>query len=400
MKNKKLAIIGKGTAGSISLVYFLNLLRGGEEIDVYYNPNLPEQAVGEGTDLSFPNFLWKNLNMDLLDLYHDLDGTYKTGIRKINYKGTGDFFHQFSLGNNGVHFNASKFQKIVYERFKNRVNFIPKDITHPSDIDANHIIDCSGRPQDYKDFNQLDSIPVNSTHIVQCYWEKPRFDYTFTIARPYGWVFMIPLQNRVSVGYLYNNTFNNLEEIKEDINNIFREYNLVPSNKTNSFNFSNYYRKENFTDRVTYNGNASFFLEPLEATSISTILEILKISTKVSTGFLTIEEANLHYSNKLQEHEQMIMMHYFAGSKFNTPFWQYAYEKSLPHIKKLTSSLKFKQIFKEGLYNINNPHQPKILSTPDFSSWGSFSFLQNIPHLGLLEKIDNLIIKNQKDSLI
>tara|TARA_R110000744_G_scaffold153510_1_gene267911 strand:- start:130 stop:1329 length:1200 start_codon:yes stop_codon:yes gene_type:complete len=393
VENKKLAIIGKGTAGSIVASYFLPFLEGRGEIDWYYNPNLPEQAVGEGTALEFPKFLSSYLNLNILDLYTTLDGTQKTSIRKINYKGSGDYLHHFPLGSNGIHFNANKFQKYVFETFKNRINLIPKNIISHSNIDATHIIDCSGKPKTYNDFNILDSIPVNSTFITQCFWDSPKFNYTFTIARPYGWVFLIPLQNRCSVGYLFNHKINNIEDIKLDLKDIFKEYGLFPSDKTNTFNFKNYYRKENYTDRVSYNGNASFFLEPLEATSISTIQNLCNFNTVSRT--ISKEELNLKYKNDIKEIEQMIMLHYFAGSKYDTPFWKHAYEKSLPCIEEMTKNPKFKSLLQEVYYNLQNPYKPLSNAIPDFGTWGSFSFSQNLINLGILEKINNLVNKNQ-----
>ena len=58
----------------------------------------------------------------------------------------------------------------------------------------------------------------------------------------------IPLQNRCSIGYMYNNKINSLEEVKEDVKNIFEEFNLQPSETTNAFSFKNYYRNTNFED--------------------------------------------------------------------------------------------------------------------------------------------------------
>lgn len=391
MKNKKLAIIGKGTAGSLALAKFIYILKEKGEIDLYHSPNLPEQAVGEGTDLIFPQFVYNHLFLTYPELVQNLEGTNKIGIRKINYNGSGDFLHSFPLGRSGVHFNATKFQELILKKFKSQINLISQNITKHSDIDATHIIDCSGKPKSYKGYIESKGIPVNSTHITQCYWNGPKFNYTFTIARPYGWVFLIPLQNRCSVGYLYNNNINNLEEIKLDVQNIFKKYNLTPSTKTNTFSFNNYYRKENFTDRVSYNGNASFFLEPLEATSITNIIKNLAYTNHLLKGEFSKEELNFQYTEDLQETEQMIMLHYFAGSKFKTPFWEYAYEKSLPYMDKMSSSPKFKIILKEVNSNLSNPNYSPITNLPEFSTWGIPSFTENLTNLGILEKINNLV---------
>jgi hypothetical protein len=83
----------------------------------------------------------------------------------------------------------------------------------------------------------------------------------------HGWIFGIPLQKRVSIGYLYNDELSSLEEVKKDVQNVFKEYQLKPSEITNHIKFESFYRKQNFNSKVIYNGNSSFFLEPLEATS-------------------------------------------------------------------------------------------------------------------------------------
>ena len=399
MKNKKIAIIGKGTAGCLTAINFTN--NSPLEIDWYFDPNTPEQSVGEGSTLLFPNFLSNNLSMEETQLKTLLEGTYKNSIRKINYNGSGDFHHSFTLGHSGIHFNANQFQKLVHSSLKNRVNLISKQITNYSQIDANHIVDCSGKPNDYTEFNKVTSIPVNSAYIVQCNWEKPEFNYTLTIARPYGWVFGIPLQNRCSIGYLYNKNINTLEEVQEDIKEIFKQFNLNPSNKINSFSFNNYYRKKNFTERVTYNGNASFFLEPLEATSIDCMIIINNNLIEMLKGNITQDEANIKYQNFLSMSEQMITMHYFAGSKFKTPFWEYAYNNSLDNINKMTSNPLFRLMFEEMKEYINNKRFGiRFPQIEGFGAWGAFSFSQNIPNLGILDKIEHLVKINDNSNLV
>jgi hypothetical protein len=397
LNNKKIAIIGKGTAGSISAIYLKNRLP--LEIDWYFDPSTPEQAVGEGSTLAFPNFLFHNTNFLYSDVEQYLGGTYKNSIRKINYKGSGDYHHSFSLGNSGLHFNANGFQQFTQNYLQNQIRIIPKQITSYDQVDATHILDCSGKPTNFENYNQVSGISVNSAHIVQCGWEKPEFNYTLTIARPYGWVFGIPLQGRCSIGYLYNKNINTLEEVKEDIKEVFKQFNLTPSDKTKSFNFANYYKKENFTDRVTYNGNSSFFLEPLEATSIETMFKVLNSLEGVLLGQITRQEAQLKYLSFIKNTEQMIAMHYFAGSKFKTPFWDYAFNNSLPIVQKMTSNPKFRALFNE-IESINNGNKFVNTSNETFGTWGAFSFYQNMHNLGIYNQIKDLIQKNNKPNLI
>lgn len=396
MKNKKIAIIGKGTAGSLAIASISH--RTPAELVWYTDPNSLPLSVGEGSTLFLPEELTTTLDMDYQSL-KKIDGTFKHGIRKINWGGSGDYIHPFPLKNSGLHFNASKLQKHIQESLQHKYHSVETNIKSHDEIDADYIIDCSGKPSNYKDYNFIDSIPVNSSYITQCYWDFPKFDYTLTIARPYGWVFGIPLQNRCSIGYMYNSNINTLEEVKEDVKNIFEQFNLTPSENAKNINFENYYRKENFSSRVAYNGNASSFLEPLEATTIGTtilnnfsIIEILYNNKDISV-------ANSEYLEELQGVQNMIMLHYLAGSKFNTKFWEFASSKAEQCLKN-NIDFKFFKMYQESKFHLS---QNRISSLnyrtqhfpEEIGQWTLDSYNINLKELNLYNKIDN-ILNNKK----
>ena len=386
---KKLAIIGKGTAGCLAAGEFRNSSR--VEIDWYFNPQKPAQAVGEGSVLGFPDMLRQKMDWFYDDL-KEIDGTFKHGIRKVNWGGNGDFFHPFPLSSCGLHFNASRLQEKIINKLSSKINFIEKNITNHSEIDADYIIDCSGKPKSYEEYHEAKSIPLNAAYVVQGYWDTPTFDYTLTIARPYGWVFGIPLTNRCSVGYLYNSNINTEEEVKEDIQEVFKYLKLKSSDTTNSLKFNNYYRKQNFTERVAYNGNSSFFLEPLEATSIGVMQDINFLATEYHFNNLNLNDMNEFYNNKLKEIEFMISLHYLAGSQFKTNFWEYAqniaeenFHKNLTNnFKKVYSKVKeYKKISRKNQFDKDFKLQ--------HAQWSVESYNYNITGLNLFSKIDKLL---------
>ena len=391
---KKLAVIGKGTAGCISAAYWAN--RVNDKIDWYFDPNKKAQSVGEGANLLIPNFLKNELGWDYNNL-SDIDGTFKHGIRKINWGGSGDFIHTFYLRDCSIHFNATKLQNAISEQLKGKVNFIPTEITDHSQIDANYIIDCSGKPESLSNFQQAIGIPVNAAHVVQSYWDYPKFNYTLTMARPYGWVFGIPLPNRCSIGYLYNKNINTLEEVKEDIKKVFNELNLTPSETTNSLIFNNYYRKKNYTDRVAYNGNSSFFLEPLEATSLASMIVVNDYANKFLTNpKISLDELNLNYTNFLQELEFMITIHYLAGSKFKTKFWDFAKKQSTKFLENYDLTTWNNMIYKDvkEMYKSNIKFHPdSYTDVKEYGSWGRDNYLSNIKELNLFNKLDKFLNK-------
>ena len=76
----KLAVIGKGTVGSLAILHFLTYTDW--DIDWVSDPNTPTTAVGEGTTIRVPSALANSI----LKFSHDdliaMNGTPKVGIWK------------------------------------------------------------------------------------------------------------------------------------------------------------------------------------------------------------------------------------------------------------------------------------------------------------------------------
>ena len=378
---KKITVIGAGTAGVLSLSHFLRWTDW--EIEWYNDTSIKPQAVGEGSTLDLPQNLYFYHNFRFDDL-EKIDGTYKLGIRKKYWGELGkDFIHYFPPGSGAYHFNAVKLQNYIRERVSSnpRVRHVDGHVSTYDQIDSNYIMDCSGKPNNYDDFEMSDFIPVNSVYVTQCWWDHAEFNYTLAIARPYGWVFGIPLQNRCSIGYMYNNNINTLDQVKEDVQHIFEEFRLTPSDTTNAFSFKNYYRKKNFDGRVAYNGNASFFLEPLEATSIGFMDKINRRAFDVWNDYKDLEAANIFYTQKVKEIENVIMLHYAAGSVFDTEFWHWAQERGQRNISSLLNNRVFKLMLASATGNMYEDMDDD--GDKNYGTWARFSFQQNFQGLGL-----------------
>ena len=395
---KKYAVIGRGTVGCMSALQ-MKLNFPDAKVEWHYDPTIKPQAVGEGTTLSLPFTLNKYLGFSGKD-FSTVDAYVKTGIFKRGWSKTKEeFLHDFPTPSAAIHFNANKMQDYIFSRVKDHVDLFEHNIT-PDDIDADYIIDCSGRPKDYSKHSQSAYIPVNAVHVNQCYWDAPKFSHTLTIARPYGWVFGIPLQNRCSVGYLYNSDINTLEEVKEDIKAIFSDFDLTPSKETNSFGFNNYSKNCNFTDRIASNGNASFFLEPLEAMSFSMANHVLNNAINYIQGIVSTQQANMEYVGLIRNVERIIMLHYFAGSKYKTPFWDYARERG----ERCMETGKYDKAFCDmvehaypaGTFGV----APQVIldsgkASMDFlhlsNLWWSPSFAQNLDGLGIRDRLEDVL---------
>ena len=396
---KRIGIVGRGTAGCLSLnhFYFNNPLN--YEIIWYYDDSTLPQSVGEATLLDFPQNLFNYFSFFPHD-FEVLDASYKHGIRKINWNGSKDFIHSFPLGSSGLHYNGNKFQDFILNYFKNKISIKQTKVLDPNELDCDYVINCTGKPNEYQTHYTSTSTPVNSAYVVNCYWDKPRFNNSLHIARPYGWVFGIPLSNRISVGYMFNKEINSLEEIKEDIKEVFKDFSLNPSNETQTLSFNNYYKRENFTKKVAYNGTSSYFLEPMESTSLAFTDIINQLYWQHIYQNRSITDINNFYLKEINSIQRVLALHYFAGSIFKTKFWDNAYQKSLKFLDNNLQDPNFLEVYKlsKEIYKKTTPstfpkyHLNPSRKTPDtISTWGFHSYFQNFEGLGLYNKIDKLL---------
>lgn len=381
----KLTVVGRGTVGCFTVAHFLRWTDW--EIDWIYDPNIQPTAVGEGTTLDLPKSLFDSLGFDSNDM-EALDSTVKLGIIKRNWGNGNRFVHTFPSGSVGMHFNAVSFQNYVFDRLKHnsRVKLEECSIM-PEEIDSDYVIVCTGTPLDFSTTETVESIPVNACWVSQCPWDYARFTYTLTWATKYGWIFGIPLKNRCAIGYLYNSDITDLDNVKKDAEEILKELDLTPSVQR-QINFRNYKRKVNFTDRIVYNGNASFFLEPLEATSTGFADKINRNAFDLWENRTSADRCNSFYHDELNNIESMINLHYLAGSVFKNEFWNYAStiaEKRLKSV--LSENGKFRDIIWKSLTSKNFYDN----LDKDVGSWNIRSFKQNMDGLGIRDKILKMI---------
>lgn len=381
---QKISVVGRGTVGCLSAAHFLR--HSNLEIDWVYDPNVPTAAVGEGTSLIFPKELISLFNWQHTDLIK-IKGTVKQGIYKENWGNGGEFLHPFPIDSVGMHLSAYDFQDAVFDLISSnpRINLIEKSVDNDQQLDSDYVMFCTGSKKELdNNFLIKNSIPVNSAYVTHCFWDYPRFTYTLTIARPWGWVFGVPLQHRCAIGYLFNKDITDLEIIKEDVKEVFSAYNLTPSDKTNHINFNNYCRVDNFNNRTVYNGNASFFLEPLEATSTGLAAYVNRYAFDVWGGNISSKEANDWYHKEISDIESMICLHYLAGSKFKTEFWDYAHDLANEKIEFEFKNKSEFSIFAAASLNNNSLLFP---SGNNIGSWPELSYNINIKKLNLEDKI-------------
>ena len=383
---KKLAVIGRGLVGCLAVGHFLRWTNW--HIDWIYDPTLESNPVGEGTNLKVPYALYESLAFNWNDI-QQLDATPKIGILKNNW-GTQDYLHPFPSNSVALHINAISLQNYIFNKLQtnNRITYVESNVADANAIDADYVMVCTGSPNEFEqNFEIISSIPVNTCLVSQCPWYMPRFNYSLTHAQKHGWTFGIPLTNRCSIGYLYDQTLVDESEIRDQVKNILAGLDLEPSMQR-IIRFRNYRRKQNFQDRICYNGNASFFLEPLEATSTGTATDILRCAYDLWLGTSSLEQVNAAYTQELDHIEAMICLHYMSGSRFQSKFWDGAESRGTKKVAgMLNSNQEFYDIIKLALES-KNPHQRTLR---EVGSWTLNSYKINIQGLGLADKLKALV---------
>lgn len=323
-RDKKIAIVGAGNAACISALYFYigSRLSGGiEDITIYYDPNVPIERVGQGHTLDVIRLIFDALEVNWL--HNPIGATPKTGINYENWgKKNHNFFHDFPLGGISFHYSPHLLSKTILECGYFKV--VEKNIQNPEEeIDADYIIDCRGKgPNDFQKYDKLIN-PLNSVVLSRMPGKDSELHYTRCVATPDGWTFVIPNHDSVSYGYLYNDQITT----KENATKTFVEmFDVIPDGH---LRFNNYIGRSMWHGKRTIlNGNRFAFLEPMEATSTCFHRTVARRAyDHIFNGMPRIDANNAVRTN-MKQIETFILWHYQFGSKFDTPFWEYA--KSLP----------------------------------------------------------------------
>ena len=309
----KVAVLGKGLAGSFSALLFSSYA----EVELIYDENIPSAPHGQGSFPNAPQILWDYFKYNFVN--NPAKATIKTGI---NYKGWGkkhsQWFHPFNTGYlYAIHYDVYELPNYICNSGVFKVT--NKHVTDYDTIDADWIIDCRGTPKSFEGYKDLKS-PINSVILAQQYPADKNQLWTNAITTPNGWTFQIPLQDCMSLGYLYNSNITTYDEALDNFKEMFGEI-----NNPKCINFKNYMvKKPVINKRVAFNGNRLCFIEPLEATACTTYIAWAEILVKsIFFRQFTIYDATTKINSLVKGTERFLLYHYMFGSKWKSKFWDY-----------------------------------------------------------------------------
>jgi tryptophan halogenase len=208
-------------------------------------------------------------------------------------------------------------------------------------VAGDFFIDCSGfrgllieqtLKAGYEDWSHW--LPCDRAVAVPSERSEATTPYTRSIARESGWQWRIPLQHRTGNGYVYCSQFISDDEAAA---RLLARLDAPALGAPRPLRFVAGRRKEVWKKNVVAVGLASGFLEPLESTSIHLIQSMMArlLFMFPGDGFdpATIAKFNALARNELEEIRDLLVLHYTATERDDTPFWRLC--RTLPRSESL-----------------------------------------------------------------
>ena len=353
---KNIVIVGGGTSGWLS-AFFLKKKYPSYNVSLIESTQIGILGAGEGGTPNLKSTIVDDFGFDEDEFLEKVNGTKKYGI--IFDKWHTDKEHSFihGFGYDGLendvysyHFNARLFAEYLKNKSVEKgVNHIDDEVLsftltnnqisevilkNNQKVNSDFIVDCSGfsrliigKIYNSKWNSYEDELIINSA--LPFFINKPNTEIkqrTIAEAIDYGWMWKIPLQNRWGCGYLYNDEMVDEEKIKSEIIRL-HEGEDITINKKIKFNAGSY---ENvWIENSVAIGLSSGFLEPLEATSIMTIIFQLRHLPEDIFDYSKRDEYN-YKVNKFNYQNMLFLRHHYNCSRNDTLFWKIYQSKNLP----------------------------------------------------------------------
>lgn len=365
---QKIAVIGRGTAGSLAAASITKLHPNKDHtLHHIYDSKIPVIGVGEGGWPTLVTQLQELTGLPHPTIQKRLRGTRKYGIQ---YEGWGrlnqDFTHYFSPQQlrYSYHLSADYVTEILQESTRaEHIDATVKTVTKAGNKAVIEFVDGASETYDLvfdargfpKELDQeqhilIDYVPTNTAIIRRCpaivkeEGDQPYITPTYTraVARPHGWVFVIPLVAHTSYGYIFNRDISDPSDVEADFDELLESDGVKEFEPRAVIPFPNFVHRQMYEGPIARVGNAGAFMEPLEATAIvSAQLQIgliLEMRINRPIKFLATDTpvVNKFLINTMMGYGLFVGWHYSCGSKYDSDFWHHAQEKVWPRHYKLS----------------------------------------------------------------
>ena len=368
---RKIAVVGRGTAGALAAASVSRLHpERDHELHHIYDSRIPIIGVGEGSWPSLVRDLHQLLQLPHETVQQRLNGTRKFGNR---FEGWGrrrqDFIHYFTPQQVAYAYHLSADVMADLLCASTRARHIDAKVTAIRRVDGGAQVEFEGRESERYDLvfdargypRQLDPqehidisfIPTNcavirrAPPVIEAPPDGPVREpmYTRAVARPHGWVFVIPLTVHTSYGYVFNKDVSGLDAVEADFDELLAEEGVSDFEQRAVIPFPNFVHRRIYDGAVVRVGNAAAFMEPLEATAIR--LAQLQVALVLRMRFHRPAEyvqGDVPVINRFLVTDALLAglfvgWHYSCGSKYDSAFWRNARDRVWPNYREAAGPL-------------------------------------------------------------
>ena len=354
---KKVVIVGGGTAGWLTALVVQKFWKD-TNVTVIESSKIGILGAGEGSTSNFGKMLML-LDIDQRDFFEKTGATVKKGLELINWTNQNNTFYHIMLGEDAksktgyaFHFDAkltaSYLKSIALERGINHIDGIVETINHNdgeinsivldnSDvIDLDFIFDCSGFSRiifnkihnddwvSYSKYLLLNKafgffLPQSNKYKFE---EKTTTELT---SMNCGWMWKVPLQHRWGCGYVFNDLYVSVDDAKKEI-----EEHLGHEIKIQKvFDFKPGTYKHSWIKNSVAIGLSYSFLEPLEATSLMTV--VMQLKRLIDVNFDETYRDNYNkWCSEINEQNMFFVRYHYLCERNDTDFWKDCVNMPIP----------------------------------------------------------------------
>jgi tryptophan halogenase len=237
---------------------------------------------------------------------------------------------------------------------KNFVNKITSINCQDKTINCDFVIDCSGfhrkiiSEYNPKFISYGKWLSVDTALTFRISWDNIIYKNPVTISRALscGWMWMIPIQQNIGCGIVYDSKFVTDEEIISEVSNILGK--KIDIKK--KIKFQSGRLKKSLYRNVASIGTCYSFLEPLQATSIhTTIIQVKKIVDFLNKK-ISARQYNNYCADIVDNYADFVSLHY-QFKYIDNEFWQSRIPRK--YTQKIIEKCKNKAISEKD-YNVKN----------------------------------------------
>jgi tryptophan halogenase len=295
-----------------------------------------------------------------------------------------------NLGAYAFHIDCGKLVKFLQERLisGSKVSLIKSevvDVNFNGDylenivladgtvVSSSLFIDCTGfkriispKLEPYNLRDRLFCDTAVAGHIPYNNIDDERKPYVTCEAVEHGWIWNIPVRNRIGSGLVFNRSVTDPEEAKDYF--ISHWDNRLERDSLKLIDWTPYYHEHMWKGNVTSIGLSAGFIEPLESTGVALICAgIWELGKPIKTGFFSDTDCSIFNTQMkvfFEDSIDFVNLHYWNTQRSGR-FWDWVKEtyKTTERLESYVDHLK------TNPYTLPTQGQGKIFSGENWSTW-------------------------------